>query len=75
MPIRVFDVAPGIVGRNIQDALLSSASSAVTSIEETPASVPQLILHTAISPRIRLIRRGKGPRRKFSSHPKARGSR
>jgi hypothetical protein len=75
MPIRDFDAAPNIVGRNIRDAFLSSASSAVASIEATPAPVPQLTLPTAISPRIRLIRRGKGPRREFASHPKARVTR
>ena len=75
MPIRDFDTASGIVGRNIRDAFLSSASSAVTSIEATPAPMPQLTLPTAISPRIRLIRRGKGPRRQFDSHLKARGTR
>jgi hypothetical protein len=64
----------GNVGRNIQEAFLSSAWFAVTT-KETPAPVPQLTLQTAILPRIRLIRRGKGPRRKFSSHLKARGSR
>ena len=73
MSIRDFDAAPGILGRNIRDAFLSSASSAVASIEEPPAPVPKLTLPTAISPHIRLIRRGKGPRRKFGLHPKARG--
>jgi hypothetical protein len=75
MPIRDFDTASGIVGRNIRDAFLSSASCAVTSIEATPAPMSQLRLPTAISPRIRLIRRGKGPRRQFNSHLRARGGR
>jgi hypothetical protein len=67
--------APSIIGRNIRDAFLSSAPCVVASIEATPARVPHLTLPPAISPRIRLIRRGKGPRRKFGSHPKARGTR
>jgi hypothetical protein len=75
MPVRDFDTASGIVGRNIRDAFLSSASFAVTSIEGTPAPMPQLTLPAAISPRMRVIRRGKGPRRKFGSHPKVRGMR
>jgi hypothetical protein len=74
MPIRAFDAAPD-TGRNIRDAFLSSASSAIALIEATPARVPHLTLPPAISPRIRLFRRGKGPRRKFGSHPKARGTR
>jgi hypothetical protein len=73
MPVPDFDTASGIVGRNIRDAFLSSASCAVTSIERTPV-MPQLRLPTAISPRIRLIRRGKGPRRQFNSHLRARGT-
>ena len=75
MPIRDFDAAPGIVGRNIRDAFLGSASSAVASIGAMPAPVRQLTLPTAISPRIRVIRRGKGPQNKFDSHPKARRTR
>ena len=74
MSIRDFEAAPGILGRNIRDAFLSSTSSAVASIEETLAPIPQLTLPTATSPRMRLIRRGKGPRRQFNSHPKARGT-
>jgi hypothetical protein len=74
MPVLEFDAAPGIVGRNIRDAFLSSVSSADTSIEAMPAPVPQPTLPRPISPRIRLIRRGKGPRKKFGSHPKARGT-
>jgi hypothetical protein len=66
------DAAPGIVGRSIRDALLSSGSHAVASIEATPASLSQP-MPTAISPRVRLIRRGKGLRKKFRSHPRARG--
>jgi hypothetical protein len=74
MPVLEFDAAPGIVGRNILDAFLSSTTSTVASIEAPPAPLPQLILPTATSPRIRLIRRGKGPRKEFGSHPKARGT-
>jgi hypothetical protein len=37
MPIRDFDTASGIAGRNIRDAFLSSTSCAVTSIEATRA--------------------------------------
>jgi hypothetical protein len=72
MPVPDFDTASGIVGRNIRDAFLSSASCAVTSIERTPVPMPQLRLPTAISPRIRLIQRGKGPR--SNSHLRARGT-
>jgi hypothetical protein len=67
--------ASGIVGGNMRDALLGSTSCAVTSIRADHAPMPHLRLPTAISPRIRLIRRGKGPRGNLGSHPKARGRR
>jgi hypothetical protein len=74
MPIRDFDTALAIVGRNIRDALLGSASSAATPTKATHTLRPQLSLPTAISPCLRLILRGKGPRNKLGSHSKSRGT-
>ena len=74
MPIHDVDGVRAIVGLNIRDALLGSASSAATSTKATHALRPQLSLPTAISPRIQLILRGKGPRSKFGSHPRSRGT-
>jgi hypothetical protein len=72
MSIPDFDTAPHIVGRNIRDALLSSSSS-TASLEVLPTPAPQLRLPTGSSPHIKVIRRGKGARKKYSVHHRARG--
>jgi hypothetical protein len=67
--------APGIARHTIRAALLTSAGASIhrAAIEATRAR-KQLLLPGSLSPRLRPIRRGKGPRKKYSVHPRARSA-
>jgi hypothetical protein len=70
--LRDFDAALGIVGRNIRDALLSSSTQ--PKLRRGCRSYFERGRPTVIAPHIKVIRRGKGPRKQYSVHHRARAA-